>query len=191
LDIRGGTVALDVTDLAGAPVSLSVPEVMVMPDRVIVELHSLHYLSLVRMATLLVRDRGSAEEIVQDAFLSIHGAWAKLRDQEKAVPYLRQCVVNKSRSVLRRRMVEERYLGRPLPDAPPAEQTAMAILDRSALVSALRTLPARQREAIVLRYYGDLSEADTARAMGISCGAVKSHTARGLCALRTALAESG
>ena len=168
--------------------SLSIPEVM--PDRVIVELHHLHYLPLVRMATLLVRDRCTAEEIVQDAFLSIHGAWAKLRDPAKAVPYLRQCVVNKSRSVLRRRMVEERYLGRPLPDAPPAEQSAMAILDRSALVAALRMLPARQREAIVLRYYGDLSEADTARAMGISCGAVKSHTARGLTALRTSLAES-
>jgi RNA polymerase sigma-70 factor (sigma-E family) len=188
LDVRGGTVALDVTDLASVPVSLSLPEVM--PDRVIVELHSLHYLPLVRMATLLVRDRCTAEEIVQDAFLSIHGAWAKLRDTEKAVPYLRQCVVNKSRSVLRRRMVEERYLGRPLPDAPAAEQSAMAILDRSALVAALRLLPARQREAIVLRYYGDLSEADTARAMAISCGAVKSHTARGLAALRIALAES-
>lgn len=188
MDVRGGTVALDVTDLASVPVSLSLPEVM--PDRVIVELHSLHYLPLVRMATLLVRDRCTAEEIVQDAFLSIHGAWAKLRDTEKAVPYLRQCVVNKSRSVLRRRMVEERYLGRPLPDAPPAEQSAMAILDRSALVAALRLLPARQREAIVLRYYGDLSEADTAKAMAISCGAVKSHTARGLAALRVALAES-
>jgi RNA polymerase sigma factor (sigma-70 family) len=67
----------------------------------------------------------------------------------------------------------------------------MAILDRSAMVAALRLLPARQREAIVLRYYGDLSEADTAKAMGISCGAVKSHTARGLAALRTTLAETG
>jgi RNA polymerase sigma-70 factor (sigma-E family) len=189
LNVLGGTVALDATDLATAPVSLSVPEVM--PDQVIVELHSLHYLPLVRMATLLLRDRCTAEEIVQDAFLSIHGAWAKLRDPEKAVPYLRRCVVNRSRSVVRRRMVEERYLGRPMPDAPPAEQTAMAILDRSAMVAALRLLPARQREAIVLRYYGDLSEADTARAMGISCGAVKSHTARGLTALRAALAESG
>lgn len=189
MDFRGGTVALDLTDVASGPVSLSAPEVM--PDRVIVELHSLHYLQLVRMATLLVRDRCTAEEIVQDAFLSIHGAWSKLRDPAKAVPYLRQCVVNKSRSVLRRRMVEERYLGRPLPDAPAAEHTAMAILDRSALVAALRLLPARQREAIVLRYYGDLSEADTAKAMGISCGAVKSHTARGLAALRTTLAETG
>jgi RNA polymerase sigma-70 factor (sigma-E family) len=188
LDFHGGTIALDLTDVASGPVSLSVPEVM--PDRVIVELHSLHYLPLVRMATLLVRDRCTAEEIVQDAFLSIHGAWSKLRDPAKAVPYLRQCVVNKSRSVLRRRMVEERYLGRPLPDAPAAEHTAMAILDRSALVAALRLLPTRQREAIVLRYYGDLSEADTAKAMGISCGAVKSHTARGLSALRTTLAEA-
>lgn len=189
MDFRGGTVALGAADLATVPVSLSAPEVM--PDRVIVELHSLHYLSLVRMATLLVRDRCTAEEIVQDAFLSIHGAWSKLRDPAKAVPYLRQCVVNKSRSVLRRRLVEERYLGRPLPDAPAAEHSAMAVLDRSALVAALRLLPTRQREAIVLRYYADLSEADTATAMGISRGAVKSHTARGLVTLRTALAESG
>lgn len=189
MEVCRGTVALELTEGASAPVSLPAPDVM--PDLVMVELHNLHYLSLVRMATLLLRDRCTAEEVVQDAFVSIHGAWPKLRDPAKAVPYLRQCVVNKSRSVLRRRIVEERHLGRPLPDAPAAEHTALAILDRSALVAALRLLPSRQREAIVLRFYLDLTEADTARAMGISCGAVKSHTFRGLAALRTSLAGTG
>jgi RNA polymerase sigma factor (sigma-70 family) len=70
---------------------------------------------------------------------------------------------------------------------PSAEHGAIAALERSAVVSALRALPARQREALVLRYYGDLSEAQIASAMGISRGAVKSHTARAMTALRTVL----
>ncbi len=70
---------------------------------------------------------------------------------------------------------------------PSAEQGAIAQLERSAVVTALRTLPARQREALVLRYYGDLSEAQIATAMGISRGAVKSHTARAMSSLRSVL----
>jgi RNA polymerase sigma factor (sigma-70 family) len=74
-------------------------------------------------------------------------------------------------------------------DVPSAEHGALVSLDRDRVVAALQGLTARQREAIVLRYYADLSEAEIATAMGISRGAVKSHTARGMAALRAALEQ--
>jgi RNA polymerase sigma factor (sigma-70 family) len=85
--------------------------------------------------------------------------------------------------------VIDKNLQKAPPDMPSAEHGAMALLERDAVVAALRHLPDRQREAIVLRYYADLSEADIAAAMGISRGAVKSHTSRGMSALRAALEE--
>jgi len=126
---------------------------------------------------------------VQDAFVAMHAGWHRLQDTEKALAYLRQAVVNKSRSVLRHRVVVEKNLQNAPPDMPSAEHGAFAMLERSAVVKALRGLPERQREAIVLRYYADLSEADIAATMGISRGAVKSHTARGMTALRAALEQ--
>jgi RNA polymerase sigma-70 factor (sigma-E family) len=156
-------------------------------DRVVTALYGAHYGALVRLASLLVRDKATAEEVVQDSFVAMHSAWRGLRDSEKALSYLRQCVVNKSRSVLRHRVVVDKNAPKASPLAPSAEQGAMTALERSAVVSALRKLPLRQREALVLRYYADLSEAQIASAMGISRGAVKSHTARGMSSLRTVL----
>jgi RNA polymerase sigma-70 factor (sigma-E family) len=156
-------------------------------DLAVTAIYSEHYRSLVRLAAFLVRDVGTAEEVVQDSFVAMHGGWRRLRDSEKALSYLRQSVVNRSRSVLRHRMVVDRNAPKPAPDMPSAEHGAIALLERSAVVSALRSLPARQREALVLRYYGDLSEAQIASAMGISRGAVKSHTARAMAALRVVL----
>ena len=154
-------------------------------EAAVCELYSANYQSLVRLAAILVRDAATAEEVVQDAFVAMHGAWMRLRDTDKALSYLRQSVVNRSRSVLRHRAVVDKYAPKPAPDAPSAEQGAISLLERSAVIAALRGLPARQREALVLRYYADLSEAQIANAMGISRGAVKSHTARGMSALRT------
>jgi len=159
------------------------------PDRAVIELYSEHYRALVRLAALLVRDTPTAEEVVQDSFVAMHGGWQRLRDTEKALAYLRQAVVNRSRSVLRHRTVVDKNLQKAPPDMPSAEHGALVLLERSAVVAALRGLPDRQREAIVLRYYADLSEAEIATAMGISRGAVKSHTARGMTALRTALEQ--
>src|SRR5262245_46397831 len=158
-------------------------------DRAVIELYSQHYRALVRLAALLVRDTPTAEEVVQDSFVAMHGGWQRLRDTEKALAYLRQAVVNRSRSVLRHRTVVDKNLQKAPPDMPSAEHGALVLLERSAVVAALRELPDRQREAIVLRYYADLSEAEIATAMGISRGAVKSHTARGMTALRTALEQ--
>jgi RNA polymerase sigma-70 factor (sigma-E family) len=156
-------------------------------DRAVTELYASHYRSLVRLAMLLVRDIGTAEEVVQDSFVAMHGGWRRLRDSEKALSYLRQSVVNRSRSVLRHRVVVDRNAPKPPPDMPSAEHGAIALLERSAVIAALRTLPARQREALVLRFYGDMSEAQIADAMQISKGAVKSHTARAMATLRSTL----
>src|ERR1700685_1336809 len=158
-------------------------------DRAVTELYSVHYRALVRLAALLVRDTPTAEEVVQDAFVAMHGGWQRLRDAEKALAYLRQSVVNRSRSVLRHRTVVDKNLLKAPPDMPSAEHGALVLLERSAVVAALHGLPERQRQAIVLRYYADLSEAEIADTMRISRGAVKSHTARGMAALRAALEQ--
>ena len=159
-------------------------------DLAVMELYAQHYRALVRLAAVLVRDTPTAEEVVQDAFVAMHDGWHRLKDTDKALAYLRQAVVNKSRSVLRHRMVVEKNLQDAPPDMPSAEHGAFVLLERSAVIAALRDLPTRQREAIVLRYYLDLSEADIAAAMRISRGAVKSHTARGMAALRAVLEQT-
>ncbi len=174
-----------VADASAAPVAVEWDA-----DQAVTRLYSAHYRPLVRLATLLVRDFATAEEVVQDAFVAMHGAWRRLRDPNKALSYLRQSVVNRARSVLRHRAVVEKHAPKALPDAPSAEHGAMGELERAAVIEALRKLPTRQREAIVLRYYGDLSEAQIAGAMGISRGAVKSHTARGVAALRSVLEQT-
>jgi RNA polymerase sigma-70 factor (sigma-E family) len=156
-------------------------------DEAVTTLYTAHYRSLVRLGALLLRDTGAAEEVVQDAFVAMHGSWRRLRDPDKALAYLRQSVVNRSRSALRHRKVVDRHRPAPMPDAPSAEYGALAALEHEAVLAALRQLPTRQREALVLRYYGDLSEAEIAESMGVSRGAVKSHTSRGMSALRELL----
>lgn len=157
-------------------------------DEVMGELYRAHYRSLVRMATILLRDVGAAEEVTQDAFLAMHKAWPRLRDNHKALAYLRQSVLNGSRSLIRHRVVAGKYTPPAMLNAPGAEEAAFAVLERSDVVTALRELPTRQREVLVLRYYVDLSEAEIAETMRISRGAVKSHASRGIAALRLSLA---
>jgi RNA polymerase sigma-70 factor (sigma-E family) len=155
-------------------------------DEAITYLFAAHYRSLVRLATLLLRQHGPAEEIVQDAYVALHANWRRLREADRALAYLRQSVVNRSRSALRRRVVADRYAATAtrVLDAPSAESGALNALEHTAMIDALRVLPARQREALVLRYYVDLSEAEIAEVMGVSRGAVKSHASRGMAALR-------
>jgi RNA polymerase sigma-70 factor (sigma-E family) len=159
-------------------------------DEAVTQLYSNYYRSLVRLAGLLVRDEPTAEEVVQECFIAMHDGWGNLRDEDKALAYLKQSVVNRSRSLLRHRSVVERNAPKPAPDMPSAEQGAITLLERSAVISALRALPDRQRQALVLRYYADLSEAQIAEMMGISKGAVKSHTARGMSSLRAVLEKT-
>ena len=156
-------------------------------SQAITDLYHSEYRSLVRMSAVLVGDVSTAEEVVQDTFIAMHSAWRRLRHSDKAVNYLRRSVTNRSRSVLRHRVVADRHAPKPEPDMPSAEQGAITQLERSAVISALLALPPRQREALVLKFYLDLSEDQVASMMHISRGAVKSHTARGKAALRTVL----
>ncbi|SNT66212.1 RNA polymerase sigma-70 factor, sigma-E family [Asanoa hainanensis] len=158
-------------------------------DQAVTHLFGAHYRQMVRLASLLLHERGLAEEIVQDAYVRLHSRWHKLREPDKALAYLRMTVVNGCRSALRHRRVVDAHLAasRPPPDVPSAEAGALDLLTQAAVVDAIRRLPTRQREAIVLRYYVDLSEAEIAEAMGVSRGAVKSHASRAVAALRPIL----
>lgn len=158
-------------------------------ERAVTDLYQAHYKALVRLASLLVRDVAMAEEIVQDSFIALQYSWPKLADRDRALSYLRQSVVNRSRSVLRHRVVAVEIAPVPAAATAGASEQVISELERSAVVSALRSLPAPQREALVLRYYADLSEAQTASAMGISTAAVKHHTAQALAALRAKLRD--
>jgi RNA polymerase sigma-70 factor (sigma-E family) len=164
-------------------------------DEALVAIYTAHYRSLVRLSALLLHDVAAAEDVVQDAFVAMHGSWKRLRDPDKALAYLRQAVVNRSRSRLRHLKVVDRKAGALLPTEAvthlsSAESGAMRALDRGHVLAALRSLPLRQREVLVLRYFSDLSEAQIAEAMGISTGAVKSHASRGMAALRERLEHS-
>jgi RNA polymerase sigma-70 factor (sigma-E family) len=158
-------------------------------DEVLTALYTRHYRDLVRLAAFLTGDRDNAEEVVQDAYVKVHGSWRRVRDLDKAEAYLRTTVVNLSRSRLRRRQVAARHRQSPPEDMASAETTALAHAEREHVLTALRDLPRRQREAVVLRYYGDLTEAQTAEAMGCSVGSVKSHTSRAMAALRPLLED--
>ena len=160
-------------------------------DEALEQLYAAHWRQLVRLSVLLVRDVGTAEEVVQDAFVAVHARWSRLREPDLALAYLRQTVVNRSRSALRHRAVVARHAAREgaPSDVPGADLPALASGRRAAVLDAMRALPQRQREVLALRYYLDLSEAEIAAALGISRGAVKSHASRGSATLRTLLAE--
>lgn len=160
-------------------------------DSAVEQLYAAHWRRLVRLAVLLLRDQGAAEEVVQDAFVAMHGRWRSLRDPDKALAYLRQAVVNRSRSALRHRGVVERYVARQDPAAAlaaPADHGVLADDRRAAVLDALRALPTRQREVLALRHYLELSEAEIADTLGISRGSVKAHASRGSATLRELLA---
>jgi RNA polymerase sigma-70 factor (sigma-E family) len=165
-------------------------------------LYAEHALGLVRLAVVLTGDRGAAEDIVQDAFLGLYRRWDHLADTAAPLAYLRVSVVNGCRSALRRR--SRLWLGATADFAEEAgddgddgravlaesaEARALPGDEQRAVAAALRTLPRRQREAVVLRYYLDLSVEETAQAMGVSPGTVKSATHRALAAVGRILRE--
>ena len=161
-------------------------------DAAVEALYLAHWNQLVRLSVLLVHDQGMAEEIVQDALVAVHQRWDRLTDHQKALAYLRQAVVNRSRSALRHRGVVSRYLARQQePEAAPgADRAVLGDSRRRMVLDALQQLPRRQREVLALRYYLELSEAEIAETLGISRGAVKSHASRGTATLRTLLQEA-
>ncbi|WP_407699350.1 SigE family RNA polymerase sigma factor [Streptomyces alkaliphilus] len=151
------------------------------------ETYRAHYRSLLGLAALLLDDTASCEDVVQEAFIRVHSARRRVRDPEKTLAYLRQTVVNLSRSALRRRILGLKLLSKPMPDMASAEEGAYEQLERAELVKAMRGLQRRQREVLVLRYFADMSEAEVARTLGISAGSVKAYGSRGIAALRVAM----
>jgi RNA polymerase sigma-70 factor (sigma-E family) len=156
----------------------------------VTELFRAHQLELVRLALLMGVDLGTAEDVVQDAFERLHGRWKRLRDPASGLAYARSTVLNGCRTVHRRAAVARRH-------APGLAESARAsgrgeaadYADRTELAAALRVIPRRQREVLVLRYYADLDVAEIARTLGIGQAAVRSHASRGLAALARVLGE--
>ncbi len=159
-------------------------------DRV-TSLYQANALGLVRLAYVLIGDPGLAEDIVQDAFYGLYRRWEHLNDPEKALPYVRSAVLNSCRTRLRRRLPEVAThlvpeVGEPL----SAEAVVLSEEQRRAVMAAVRRLPGRQREVLVLRFYLDLSEAQIAAQMGIGPSTVRSATHRALTALGRMLKET-
>jgi RNA polymerase sigma-70 factor (sigma-E family) len=151
-------------------------------------------LGLVRLAHVMVGDRGAAEDIVQDAFCGLYRRWAHLSDQDKALAYLRSCVLNACRSALRRKrpQIDVLTAGAWVQDDEPSsgEAAALAEEERRTVMAALRSLPDRQREVLVLRFYLGLTEAQIATQMGIGQSTVRSSAHRAFVALGRMLKES-
>lgn len=153
------------------------------PPITIDDLYRSHRMQMVRMAILLVDDMASAEDVVQEAFAGLYRNWGGLRDRNAAIGYLRTAVVNGSRSMLRRRRTARAYVPPDPGTALSAESLALLSTEHQAVVNALGDLAPRQREVLVLRYYGGLSEAEIAEATGLSKGTVKSTASRAVAKL--------
>ena len=147
------------------------------------ELYLRHAPEALRLAYLLTGDRALAEDLVQDAFVKLAGRLTHLRDPDAFDAYLRRTVVNLANSHFRHRRVERTYLrreeARARPEPPDQDRS-----DRDALWGAMARLSERQRAAIVLRFYEDLSERRVAEILQCRPGTVKSLVSRGLEALR-------
>ncbi|WP_371619735.1 SigE family RNA polymerase sigma factor [Streptomyces sp. NBC_00454] len=151
------------------------------------ETYQAHYRSLLGLAALLLDDTASCEDVVQEAFIRVHSARSRVRDRDKTLAYLRQTVVNLSRSALRRRILGLKLLSKPMPDMASAEEGAYDLLERDDLIKSMRGLQRRQREVLVLRYFADMTEVQVAETLGISLGSVKAYGSRGIAALRVAM----
>ena len=156
----------------------------VSPRAAVTSLFHAHYRRLVGLAGLMVDDRETAEEVVQDAFEQLYRRWGSLRDSRAAVGYLERSVVNGARSRVRRRYTERSFVYPDAGSTPSAETAGVDSSQRDDLVAAVRELPKRQREVIVLRYFLDLSEDQIALWLGVSTGSVKQHAHRATAALQ-------
>ena len=149
---------------------------------------------LIAVGQLLVGDRTAAEDLVQDAFVTLYRRWAWLRDKDAAASYLTAAVVKGAKLTLRQRYSTRNTVHRlemeREPSPPSPESAALLDEERGALAQALHALPLRQRQVIVLRYYAERSEPEIADALGISRGSVKRHTSRALASLTHVLEAS-
>lgn len=153
-------------------------------ERGLAELYERHVPAAVRLAFLLTGDRSAAEDLAHEAFVRCIGRFAHLRAHEAFDAYLRRAIVNLHTSAMRRRRVERAWLALHGASHGARTESMPDVSMREDLWRALGALPARQRAALVLRYYEDLSERDTAATLGCSVAAVKSLVQRGGEALR-------
>ena len=155
-------------------------------------LYEAHALGLIRLAVVMLGDRAAAEDVVQEAFYGLYRRWQSLSDTANALAYVRSSVINGCRSALRRRVRQLSLAGfGDAGESDSAEAEALLGEEHRQVLLAIRRLPSRQREALVLRYYLDLDEAEIASSMRISRGTVKSTTSRALAALGRLLQEAG
>jgi RNA polymerase sigma-70 factor (sigma-E family) len=180
----GSGVAFDAWPVAGADARAR----MSADDRV-GALFDEHYVSLCRMAYTLLGDPARAEDIVQEAFVRTFAGWGRLRDPGYAPLYLRRAVINGCRSAMRRRVTESagNAMVATTVRAAGAEGFEGGRAAGMDLMAAVRALPPRQRQVVVLRYFLDLGEHEVAETMGINVGTVKSQLAKA----RSTLSASG
>jgi len=156
-------------------------------------LYEAHAFGLIRLAIIMLGDRGAAEDVVQDAFFGLYRNWDKLSDPANALTYVRASVLNGCRATLRQRNRRDRRDRAAATDARAGTESAESLVllgeEHREVLLAVRRLPERQREALVLRFYFGLSEEETAGAMRISRGTVKSSLSRALAALGRMLKE--
>jgi len=145
------------------------------------------YLSLCRLASVVLGDPARVEDVVQEAFVKVFTGWGRLRDPANADAYLRRCVINLSRSRLRRRAVEDRGNAAVSGRAEVASHPGGAYDAGVDVLRAVHALPPRQRATVVLFYYADLPEAEVARTLGCSVGTVKSQLSKARATLAAAL----
>lgn len=180
-------------DAAGAPAAAGPPAgtAASAAESAVTALYETHALGMIRLAHIMLGDRQSAEDVVQEAFCGLYRRWSHLADPGSAVHYVRSAVLNHCRSVLRRRATSQ--APREVASHPEAAQSAeSAVLtreERDEIMRAVRRLPPRQCEALVLRFYLDLSAEETATTMGISPSTVRSATHRALASLGRMLGE--
>ncbi len=179
---------VDIPALLGVPV-VPVPASMTTDvDRMLVDLFEREGRSLVRLARLFVDDRNAAEDLVQEAFIRLARSASRIKDDAKAAAYLRSIVLNLARDHNRRGLVSLRHR-LPLDDDRAQEVDELVLRDdQRQILEALRDLPHRQRDCLVLRYYKELGIDEIAGMLGISRNSVKTHLSRGLAAMESRLA---
>ena len=156
-------------------------------DGALVDLYRKHAKELVEMLWVFLGDRAAAEDVVQESFIRLHRAWPRLDHSRPLGGYLRTTAFNLARSGLRRRMVALRHRPAPMHDVASAEAGVVLREEQQEVAAALRRLPTRQRECIVLRYWADQTEAEIAATLGVSVNSVKTHLRRGMEALERRL----
>lgn len=177
-------------ELVAVPASVDEPRPIDLTERHIVELYASQHAALVRLAELVAPEDGLAEDLVQEAFVKLFTKRRRVQDLDKAPAYLRSTVINLARGRGRRLAVAIRNRPAPSPDSSSAEEGAIEGEEHRQVIEALRQLPARQRECLVLRHYQGMTESEIAAALGISVGSVRTHTSRASTAMERLLGDA-